>query len=429
MDKRISQRKETTKRRKSLSCKVFEIKVDKSHLSTKTTNHLKQIFIEAKWFYNYCLSLEDINNADTTAKSVPVKVADTFEERYFTTLKSQMKQAIKTRIFNSLSALSALKKKGYKVGRLKFKSRIESVPLKQYKVTFDFDREHSRIRIQGIKPWIKVRGLEQIPTQAEIANANLIYRCGDFYIHVTTFSEKESRIIPEQAIGIDFGCQTQLTLSNGTKIEYQVSESQRLKRLSRRIDKKVNGKVGKNRQSKNRRKLQEQRRKEYDRLTNKKKDIHNKVVSAITKSYKYVCFQDESIHAWHAGNHGKKIQHSAIGGIIRDLKHKSHTPVMVDKFFPSTQLCPHCGCLNKLKMSDRVYKCDCGYSEDRDIKSAKCIENEGLTMLKSCGSIPVDHRDFKLEENVSSTCFDLLTNINGIKVSKICSMSQEAPLL
>jgi hypothetical protein len=68
-----------------------------------------------------------------------------------------------------------------------------------------------------------------------------------------------------------------------------------------------------------------------------------KIVSAVKNNFRYVCFQDESIHAWHAGNHGKKIQFSGIGGIISDLKHKSHTPLEVEKFFPSTQLCPKCG--------------------------------------------------------------------------------------
>jgi transposase len=93
---------------------------------------------------------------------------------------------------------------------------------------------------------------------------------------------------------------------------------------------------------------------------------------------------------------------------------------MIDKFFPSTQLCPQCGALNKLKVSDRIYKCECGFVEDRDIKSAQCIETEGLK------KIPTDHREFKLEENSSSTFLNLLTSINGIKVSKKSSLSQEA---
>jgi putative transposase len=422
---RQSARKLTKTKRQSQTCKVYEFKVDRSHLSQKSLDHLCSLFREAKWFYNYCLSLENINEADYTRKSVPVKVKDEFEERKFTVLKGQMKQSIKTRTFGSIKALSTLKKKGKKVGRLKFKSRVSSVPLVQlgtnkHSGTYYLDKKRSRVRIQGMKQWIRVRGLEQIKDGIDIANATLVSKCDDFYVQVTTFENKEERVIPEVSIGIDFGCQTQLTFSNGIKAEFQVPVSERLRRLDRKIDKKVDGKVGKNRPSNNRRKLQQKRRKEYERITNKKKDIRNKIVSVITKNYKYVCFQDESIHAWHAGNHGKKVQHSGIGGIISDLKHKSYTPVMIDKFFPSTQLCPQCGALNKLKVSDRIYKCECGFVEDRDIKSAQCIETEGLK------KIPTDHREFKLEENSSSTFLNLLTSINGIKVSKKSSLSQEA---
>lgn len=424
---RQSARKLTKIKRQSQTCKVYEVKIDRSHLSQKSLSHLYSLFTEAKWFYNYCLSLEDINKAEYTAKSVLVKVKDEFEERNFTVLKGQMKQSIKTRTFGSIKALSTLKKKGKKVGRLKFKSRVNSIPLVQlgtnkHSGTYYIDKSRSRIRIQGMTQWLRVRGLEQIKDNVDIANATLVTKCNDFYVQITTFENKEERVVPDVSIGIDFGCQTQLTFSNGIKTEFQVPVSERLRRLDRKIDKKVDGKVGKNRASNNRRKLQLKRRKEYNRITNKKSDIRNKVVSIVTKNYKYVCFQNESIHAWSMGGHGKKIQNSGIGGIISDLKHKSHTPVIVDKFFPSTQLCPRCGALNKLKMSDRIYRCECGFVEDRDIKSAVCIELEGMRTLE----LPMDHRDIKLEENVSSTFFNFLSNIGGIKASKMCSVSQEA---
>jgi len=299
---RQSARKLTKTKRKSQTCKVYEVKVDYSHLSQKSLNHLNALFTEAKWFYNYCLSLENINDADYTAKSVPVKVKDEFEERKFTVLKGQMKQSIKTRTFGSIKALSTLKRKGKKVGRLKFKSRVNSVPLVQlgtskHSGTYYINKEIDRVRIQGMTRWLRVRGLEQIKEGVDIANATLVRKCGDFYIQITTFEDHEERVVPEIPIGIDFGCQTQLTFSNGVKAEFQVPVSERLKRLDRKIDKKVAGKVGKNRPSNNRRKLQLKRRKEYDRITNRKSDIRNKVVSVITKNYKYVCFQNESIHA------------------------------------------------------------------------------------------------------------------------------------
>jgi hypothetical protein len=62
---RQSTRKLTKTKRQSQTCKVYELKVDKSHLSQKSLDHLYSLFREAKWFYNYCLSLENINEAVT----------------------------------------------------------------------------------------------------------------------------------------------------------------------------------------------------------------------------------------------------------------------------------------------------------------------------------------------------------------------------
>lgn len=413
---RYSAKKQTKEKRKSQTCKVYEVKLDRSHLSKEALNHLVSLFTEAKWFYNYCLSQQNVNDSDTTAKVVPVKVGDDFEDRTFSVLSAQMKQSVKTRLFNSMSSLKALKKNGHRIGRLKFKGRINSVPLKQlgdsdHSGTYYIDRNRNRVRIQGLKKWIRVTGLEQLPKDIEMANATLVRKVNDFFLHITTFTEKQERVVPESSIGIDFGCTTQLTFSDGIKVEFQVPASKRLRRLDRRIMRKHRP------DSKKKRQDREKRQKEYEYLTNKKRDIRHKVVSAITNSFKYVCFQDESIHAWAMGNYGKKVQHSGIGGIIADLKHKSHTPCEVGKFFPSTQVCPQCGQLKKLTLKERHYECECGYSCDRDVKSSICIEMEGLR------NIPVDYRDFKAREISSNTFFDTLSKIDGIKVSKVGSMN------
>ena len=117
-------------------------------------------------------------------------------------------------------------------------------------------------------------------------------------------------------------------------------------RDSRKLDRKIM--KGNRPNSKNKQKDLAKRRKEYEKITNQKKDIRNKIVNVITTYFKYVVFQDENIHEWAMMNHGKKIQNTAIGAILADLKHKSASPVMVDKFFPSTKLCSNCGKKNIL---------------------------------------------------------------------------------
>ena len=413
MGDRFTTRRATLQRHKQQTCKVYSVKIDRSHLSVSAQSHLSCLFREAKWFYNYCLSQPNINDADTTARQVPVKVGDKYENRTFTTLQAHMKQGIKTRLFGSLSGLHALKENGHKVGRLKFKGVVNSIPLKEYKRTYFLDVAKSRIRIQGLKSWLRVRGLQQIPDDAEIANAVLVRKNHDYYLNITTYTNTK-RQIPETSIGIDFGCETQLTFSNGIKVQFQVPVSKRLRRLDRKIQKKQR------KDSKNKDKDRDKRRIEYEYLTNKKKDIRHKLVSAITSNYKYVCFQNESIHAWHSGRHGKKVQSTGIGGILADLKHKAATPIEVDRFFPSTQLCPECGGKRKLGLGERTYTCGCGYSEDRDVKSAMCIEAEGMKQ------IPTDYREFKPGEISTSTFLTRLSKITGVKVSKLELRSQEA---
>ena len=192
MGDRFTTRRATLQRRKQQTCKVYSVKIDRSHLSASAQSHLSCLFREAKWFYNYCLSQPNINDADTTARQVPVKVDDKYEDRTFTTLQAHMKQGIKTRLFGSLSSLHALKENGHKVGRLKFKSVVNSIPLKEYKRTYFLDVAKSRVRIQGLKKWLRVRGLQQIPADAEIANAVLVRKTSDYFF--------TSRLIPTVSV-------------------------------------------------------------------------------------------------------------------------------------------------------------------------------------------------------------------------------------
>ncbi len=50
----------TREKRKTQQAKVYEVKIDKSHLNNEQLTHLNRLFLEAKWFYNYILSQDDI---------------------------------------------------------------------------------------------------------------------------------------------------------------------------------------------------------------------------------------------------------------------------------------------------------------------------------------------------------------------------------
>lgn len=114
-------------------------------------------------------------------------------------------------------------KRHQKYGRLKFKSEVNCIPLKQYKNSYVFKSFH-KVRISGISGKLFVNGTQQFLgfANVEIANANLVRRANGYFLYITTFwNRKDLKQIKRngQDLGIDFGCQTNLTLSNGKKID------------------------------------------------------------------------------------------------------------------------------------------------------------------------------------------------------------------
>ena len=79
-------------------------------------------------------------------------------------------------------------------------------------------------------------------------------------------------------IGIDFGISSKLTLSNGIKINFEVKETERLKRLQKKFAKAKKG-------SKNRERIKYLIRREYQKIFNRRKDCQNKIL-AFLKLYK-----------------------------------------------------------------------------------------------------------------------------------------------
>jgi transposase len=71
-----------------------------------------------------------------------------------------------------------------------------------------------------------------------------------------------------------------------------------------------------------------------------------------------------------------------MGGIMSGIKRLPQT-VIVDRYFDSTRLCPHCGNNNKIPLEAHRYECACGYAEDRDTHAARNILAEGLRILES----------------------------------------------
>ena len=392
--------KATLEKRKSQFCRVFELKIQKNKLSKEQKEQLKMIFVEAKWIYNDILNWSNLKEENTPfnyelSNTVKVRNKDKiFETRELKFIGSQMKQSVQKQIGSSIKTLSTLKKKGHKVGKLKFISDYTSIDLKQFGTTYRFYDNH-KAKIQGIHGKIRINGLDQIKDNIEFANAKLVKKQNDYYLMVTTFTDntfKKSYKNQKSDVGIDMGCLTTLTLSNGEKLDVKIEESEHLKHYQRKMFKQKKG-------SNNRHKTIYKIQKEYQKINNIKKDKTNKIINELNKKYRFIFIQDEQLQNWHKNGHGKAVQHSILGRIKSKLKSKNNCFV-VDKWQPTTKYCYECGKTYEVGY-DRVFKCPyCGATHDRDVHAATNILYFGLKL------VPPEQRKFMPLDS------DLTTNVH-----------------
>ena len=383
----------TRMKRAKQICKTFRFKIDYDNLNKQQKEYIKMLFVEAKWIYNYLISQDDIysfnykdlNQVTHKDKNKNDIVSDI---QY---VRSSVKQELITQIVNQIKGLSKLKKRGHKVGKLRFKSEFNSIKLKQYNVTHSL--RGNKFKIQGIKDLIRVRGIEQLKKYKNIdyTTANLLYDGINYYIALTCFIDKDNteKQYKNDIVGIDMGVSTSLTLSDGTKYDISIGESDRLKKLQTKL-------VSKQKGSNNRYKLIGKIRKEHIHINNKKNDISNKIVHLILNDNKTIVIQDEQISEWKQdGLSGSKIQHSILGRIKHKLMYSDRVK-MLDKWFPTTKYCRHCGSKVTLELKDRIFECpNCKTKEDRDIHAANNMIYfylHGINAPGTDANMPVDNK-------------------------------------
>ena len=418
---------DTKERRKSQKCFVFSTKIDYSKLNKLQRQQLQMLFIEGKWVYNDILNFigsgRKLSEYDTKKKSVLVKQKDgEFVEKPLKFLKSSYRDSLVSKVSDSLNSLKELKKKGHKVGRLKFKSECNQINLKQFKVTHRI-KSLKKVSIQGIKGDFRVHGLEQFADNPnyEIANAKLLKKPDGYYINWTTYIFKNKLPViekNEQVIGIDFGCGTSFTFSDGRKIDFKLKEPECIKKLQKSLARKR--KYEKNKKHSNQYKSDKRKlEKKYQKLANKKNDTSNKLCYSLS-SYRQVIIQYENLRGWKRSGHGKAVQHSILGRVKKKLKTMSNVTIL-SRFAPTTKLCFHCGEIHKeIKLWDRVFRCDCGVCMDRDVHAAQCM----VWMYQNNFQIPTEYRNPMQVENKTSGKYS--KSKESLKKAKSCLLKLEA---
>ncbi|MBR0278356.1 MAG: hypothetical protein IJQ75_00055 [Synergistaceae bacterium] len=174
-NERIKQTMKTTrKRHQNMTCRVFELKLNARKMSKPQKEQLTTYFREAKWRRNSIVA--NFEKAKRNAKSAFVKVGEIFEERPFTVLGSQVIQDIYDNVKTELKVLHTKKEKGEKVGRLKFKSFCNCIPLRQYNTTYRIDFLHKLVRIQNKGVKLASKRLNQAYKRNGQKKANNHYR-------------------------------------------------------------------------------------------------------------------------------------------------------------------------------------------------------------------------------------------------------------
>ena len=361
--------KATRARRAKMECFTRRIKIDRSHLNKKQEEAIKRLFLECKWLTNSCIANErfDRRYLKELDGTVQVKTPKGTEEREFLVLGGQIARSVLEGLRSNLKALAKLKTSGRKVGRLRYRKQIRSVDFPQYGNSHKINRGKNRVKLAKIPGWMRVRGLNQLPENAEFANCKLLDRPDGLFIAITCYVDKEPEdFAPGTSIGIDMGVKTHLTFSDGTKIDALVEESERAKGLRRKISRQKPG-------SNNRAKTMARLEKVLAKDANKKEDIADKIVHELLKN-ETVYYQDEQIHDWFKKQGqvraGKRLQGSILGRVKAKLE-RNPRAVMLDRYLATTATCI-CGHKTKHEPDKRIFVCEaCGYSDDRDIHAAK----------------------------------------------------------
>ena len=405
----FERQRERQEARRLKACKTISVKIQENKLNATQKEYLTRIFLEAKWDYNARVAFGKSSpeskpwKADTKATTVIHLDKDGNEvTETFKFLTASMRQEANKKLLTAAKSIKTSKARGRIKGShgFKFKSEVNSVSLRQF--GYDYKIKGNSIKLPKCGTPFKVRGLEQLAglNELEFANARLLRKPSGYYIQITVYYKKEERQKNYKTLGVDFGCSNtfsvyELETGNVRQLDFWLGESERLKRIQRKLNRRLN-KGYSNNTNKGWR-LRIALRKEYERL-NRKKDNDAKQVVSQFKKYELVCYQDEQIKAW-TGRHGKAVQHSILGR-VKALLNKQENTFKLSKWLPTSKFCFDCFSKHDdLQLWDREFACpNCGCVSDRDLHAAQnmiyfALVVKGVESLILQNKVPTEYRE------------------------------------
>ena len=247
--------------------------------------------------------------------------------------------------------------------------------------------ERHRIHIPSLG-WVRVKEKGYIPTTKDgyvIKSGSVSMKAGRFYVSVLV-EIPDNKITNNygEGIGIDLGLKDFAIISNG-KIYKNINKTAKLKKLEKQLireqrclsRKYENLKKGESAQKANIQKQTFKVQKLHHRIDNVRTDYINKTIAEIVKTKpSYITIEDLNVSGMMKNRHlSKAVASQKFYEFRTKLKEKCDDNGIelriADRFYPSSKLCHCCGSVKKdLKLSDRIYKCSCGYVEDRDFNAS-----------------------------------------------------------
>ena len=288
----------------------------------------------------------------------------------------------------------------------RFKSKKRAMP-KFYQDNVKIRFSNTHVKFEGFSSsrkankqkmnWVRLAEHGRIPTNAKYMNPRISFDGLNWWISVCVEFHDCRETLNDDGIGIDLGIKDLAICSDGTKYK-NINKSQKIKKLEkqkRRLQRSISRSYEKNKKGESYCKTNNVIKKEKlllkrdHRLTNIRKNYLNQTISEIiNRKPRFICIEDLNVSGMMKNKHlSKAVQQQGFYEFRRQIEYKSawnNIPVIIaDRFFPSSKLCSCCGSIKKdLKLSDRIYKCECGNVIDRDYQAALNVKRYGDMVLE-----------------------------------------------
>ncbi|MGU8575049.1 RNA-guided endonuclease InsQ/TnpB family protein [Clostridium perfringens] len=319
-------------------------------------------------------------------------------------IKEVSSKATKQAIMNGDKAFRDFfkKDKGFPKFKKKKNQDVKAYFPKNNKTDWTLERHKVKIPTLG---WVRLKEFGYIPTNSIVKSGTVSQKADRYYLSILV-EERDIEISNgntgikifnhnNEGVGIDLGIKEFAVCSDGIKFKNINKTStvkkveKKLKREQRKLSRKYESLKIRNKNIKEGRATRQNIQKQivklqklHQRLANIRTDYINKIVSSIIKQKpSYITIEDLNVKGMMKNKHLSKAIASQKffefkNKLVFKCKQNDVELRVVDRFYPSSKTCSNCGKVNKdLKLSDRLYRCDCGFTIDRDLNASINLKN------------------------------------------------------